>query len=135
MKKTHIIGIIMIIAAIGLLASLSGEVSSYSTFAQAQEEGGKVQIVGQLAKDKEMVFNPQKDPNYFSFYLKDADEEERRVILLAGKPQDFEKSEQLVLTGSMKGDDFIASDMLMKCPSKYKDEEIYIKGQKAIVAK
>ena len=29
----------------------------------------------------------------------------------------------------MKGDEFHASDMLMKCPSKYKDEEIYIKGE------
>lgn len=128
MKKTHIIGMVMIVAAIGLLASLSGEVSSYSTFAQAMEEGGKVQIVGQLSKDKEMVFNPEKDPNYFSFYMKDSAEEERKVVLLAGKPQDFEKSESLVLTGAIKGEDFIATEMLMKCPSKYKDEEIYIKS-------
>jgi hypothetical protein len=25
---------------------------------------------------------------------------------------------------------FYASDLLMKCPSKYKDEEIYIKSEK-----
>ena len=29
----------------------------------------------------------------------------------------------------MKGDEFVATDMLMKCPSKYKDEEVYIKSE------
>jgi cytochrome c-type biogenesis protein CcmE len=45
------------------------------------------------------------------------------------KPQDFERSEQIVLTGKMKGDEFVATDILMKCPSKYKDEEIYLKSE------
>jgi cytochrome c-type biogenesis protein CcmE len=49
---------------------------------------------------------------------------------LAEKPQDFERSEQIVLTGKMRGEDFVASDMLMKCPSKYKDEETFVKSVK-----
>jgi cytochrome c-type biogenesis protein CcmE len=57
------------------------------------------------------------------------DGEEKKVVLNAAKPQDFELSEQIVITGKMKGDEFHASDLLMKCPSKYKDEEIYIKGE------
>jgi cytochrome c-type biogenesis protein CcmE len=31
------------------------------------------------------------------------------------------------LTGKVDNDEFIATDMLMKCPSKYKDEEIQMK--------
>ena len=54
-------------------------------------------------------------------------------MLLAAKPQDFELSEQIVLTGKMQGDVFMASDMLMKCPSKYKDEEIYIKSKEGVL--
>ncbi len=131
MKKTHIIAIGMIAVAIGLLISLSGDVSTYSSFAKAEASGAVVKISGLLAKDKEMKYEPQVDPNYFSFYLKDTDGEERKVVLLAAKPQDFEKSESIVLTGQMKEDTFIATDMLMKCPSKYKDEEIYIKSQRA----
>lgn len=131
MKKTHIIAIAMIAVAIGLLISLSGDVSTYSSFSKAEESGQVVKIAGQLSKDKEMKYDPQVDPNYFSFHLKDTDGEERKVVLLAAKPQDFEKSEQIVLTGSMQDDSFIATDMLMKCPSKYKDEEIYIKSQRA----
>lgn len=131
MKKTHIIAIGMIAVAIGLLISLSGDVSTYSSFAKAEASGGVVKIAGQLAKDKEMKYEPQVDPNYFSFHLTDDDGAERKVVLLAAKPQDFEKSEQIVLTGQMKEDTFVATDMLMKCPSKYKDEEIYIKSQRA----
>jgi len=120
----------MIAVAIVLLTSTAKDVSTYGTFAEAGVSGEKVKIAGQLSKDKEMLYNPEKDPNYFSFYIKDTKGEERKVVLLASKPQDFELSEQIVVTGKMKGDAFVATDLLMKCPSKYKDEEIYIKSEK-----
>ncbi len=129
MKKIHLIGIALIAIAIAILLSLSDEVSTFTTFSEAIKTGKKVKISGQLAKDKEMYYNPQKNPNYFTFYLKDKDGQEKKVILLSSKPQDFERAESIVLTGKMQGEEFHASDMLMKCPSKYKDEEIYIKSK------
>lgn len=120
----------MVVAAIVLLINVAGESSAYSNFEDADRTGGKVKIAGQLAKDREMHYNPEKDPNYFTFYLTDSNGEQRKVVLLREKPQDFEMSEQLVLTGRMKDGEFVATDMLMKCPSKYKDEEIYIKSEK-----
>jgi hypothetical protein len=33
--------------------------------------------------------------------------------------QDFEKAERIVVVGKIKGEEFIASQVLMKCPSKY----------------
>ena len=51
---------------------------------------------------------------------------ERKVIFLGSKPQDFERSEQIVLTGKMKGDEFLASKILMKCPSKYVEDEMQL---------
>ncbi len=131
MKKIHIISIILIATAIAILMSLSNDVSTFTTFSEAIATGKVVKISGQLSKDKEMYYDPQKDPNYFTFYLKDSKQQERKVILLSAKPQDFERSESIVLTGKMKGETFLASDMLMKCPSKYKDEEIYIKSKEA----
>lgn len=130
MKKIHIIAIVMIAVAIGLLINAADDMSTYATFDQAVNTGERVKIAGQLAKDKEIYYNPEKDPNYFSFFIRDTEGEERKVVLLAAKPQDFERSEQIVLTGQMKGDEFVATDMLMKCPSKYKDEEVYIKTEK-----
>ncbi len=128
-RKIHIVAGLLIIGAIVLLISASKDMSTYSTFAQAAAGNTDVKIVGQLAKEKEMHYDPIKDPNYFSFYMTDADGEEKKVIFLSKKPQDFELSEQIVVTGNMKDDVFVAKDMLMKCPSKYKDEEIYIKSE------
>ena len=119
----------MVGAAIYMLINASSDMSTYATFADAEHAKGKVKIAGQLAKDKAMVYEPEKDPNYFSFFIKDTKGEEKQVVLLAAKPQDFELSEQIVITGKMKGETFIATDLLMKCPSKYKDEEIYIKSE------
>ena len=130
MKKIYIIAFIMIAVAIGLLINAADDLSTYSTFSEAEKSEGRITITGQLSKDKEMSYDPEVDPNYFSFYIRDTDGEERKVVLLAAKPQEFERSEQLVLTGQMHGDEFIATDMLMKCPSKYNDEEIYVKTEK-----
>ena len=46
---------------------------------------------------------------------------EKKVILEKTKPQDFERSEQIVLIGKVEGDEFHASEILLKCPSKYND--------------
>ena len=130
MKKTYIIAIVMIAIA-ALIASnafAGGGVAPYANFSKAAETGASVKLVGTLVKDKPMVFEPLKDPNKFSFFLEDQEGLEREVILLKGKPQDFEMSESIVLTGRMESDVFIAKDIQLKCPSKYKDEESMIKG-------
>jgi cytochrome c-type biogenesis protein CcmE len=46
---------------------------------------------------------------------------EKKVVLHKNKPQDFERAEQIVLIGKMEGEEFHASEILMKCPSKYND--------------
>lgn len=127
MKKTYIIAAIMVVLAGFILVKASGEVSPYVDFSTASDGGDKVKIVGQLVKSKPMEYDPVKDPNYFSFFLKDQQGLERKVVLLQGKPQDFEMSEQIVLTGRMTEDHFLASEVQLKCPSKYKDEESMLK--------
>lgn len=132
MKVMHIVGIFVIAAAIAMLVTVTNDFSTFSTFEEASLAMGsenQFRVSGQLAKDKEMYYNPEEDPNYFSFYLLDRNKEERKVILKNSKPQDFERSEEIVLTGYMEGEDFHATDMLMKCPSKYTDEEVHIKSK------
>lgn len=127
MKKTYIIGVILIVAAIAVFISASKDMSTYATFSEASSTGKTVKIAGTLVKDMEMVYDPAVDPNYFTFYLRDAKGEQQKVVLLKEKPQDFELSEQIVLTGKMDNNTFVASDMLLKCPSKYKDEELELR--------
>lgn len=131
-KKIHIIAGLLIIGAISMIVMASGDLSTYSNFEVAAATDGEVKIVGQLSKDKEMYYNPVEDPNYFSFYMKDDKGVEGKVVLFSERPQDFELSEQIVATGKMKENGvFYASSILMKCPSKYKDEEIYIKSEQS----
>lgn len=127
MKKSYIIGVVLILAAIAVFITASKDMSTYSTFNEAGKAGKTVKIAGTLVKDMEMVYDPAKDPNYFSFYMEDANGDQRKVVLLKEKPQDFEMSEQIVLTGKMNEEEFIANDMLLKCPSKYKDEELELR--------
>lgn len=127
MKKSHLLAILVVAVAIGILISASKDVTTYANFAQATQSEDKVKLVGQLVKERPVEYDPEKDPNFLAFYLKDDAGEVRRVELLAAKPQDFERSESIVLTGKMKGETFAASDMLLKCPSKYQDQEIYVR--------
>ena len=129
MKKSHIIGIVLIAVAIGAIFASLGDASTYATFSIAQDhEGKEFHVVGKLDKSKEMVYTPEKDPNMFVFYMKDSDSTEKKVTLHQAKPQDFEHTEQIVAIGKCVGNDFHASSVLMKCPSKYVDT----KNQKQI---
>jgi cytochrome c-type biogenesis protein CcmE len=131
MKKSHLIAILIVAVAIGLLITASKDVTTYANFTQAAKNNAPVKLVGQLVKDRPVEYNPEKNANLLAFYLKDDAGEVRQVVLKAAKPQDFERSEQIVLTGQMEGDVFQASDMLLKCPSKYKDQEVYVREKKS----
>ncbi len=130
MKKSHIIAILVIAVAIGFLVTANKDVTTYSNFSDSKP-GETIKIVGQLSKDKPVTYDPAKDPNYLSFFVKDKKGDEKKVVLKAAKPQDFERSESIVLTGQMTGDEFTANDMLMKCPSKYKDQETFVRAKKS----
>ncbi|MEO6882947.1 MAG: cytochrome c maturation protein CcmE [Bacteroidia bacterium] len=122
MKKIHIAGIAIIAIAIGVIITSLSNNNTYANFTEASaNEGSVYHVVGKLDKSKDMVYNPQENPNQFTFYMKDDKGVERKVILHKSKPQDFERSEQIVLIGEAQGADFVASDVLMKCPSKYND--------------
>lgn len=126
MKKSNIVLLVLIAVAIGVVVTVAGDFSTYETFATAkQKEGKEFQIIGSLDTTKVMQYDPTKDANLFSFYVKDKTGEIRRVIFYGTKPTDFEKAESVVLTGKMGDDgDFKCSKILMKCPSKYKNDQV-----------
>lgn len=129
MKKMHILAFIAIIAGISILIIGSEDVTTYSNFSEITDPDQSIKIVGTLDKDKELVYNPEENPNLFTFYMQDKKGTSKKVLLNKPKPQDFERSESLVVTGKLVGEEFIASEILMKCPSKYKDEEIRIRAE------
>src|SRR3569832_2617175 len=128
MKKSFIIAIALIAIAIAAILSTVADSSTYASFTMATEHPKKeFHVVGKLNKVKEQEYNPQINANLFSFYMKDNEGKECKVILNKSKPQDFDKSEQIVIIGKMAGSEFHASDVLMKCPSKYNNPNEDIK--------
>jgi len=125
MKKSHIILLVLIVAAIAVIVSSFGDLSSYQTFASAsKQQGKKLYVIGFLQKDKEMNYDPIKDPNHFTFYAKDKAGDMHKVIFNGEKPRDIEKSEQIVMMGYDESGTFHCSRIQMKCPSKYKKDMV-----------
>ncbi|MDN5287394.1 MAG: cytochrome c maturation protein CcmE [Mucilaginibacter sp.] len=124
MKKGSIFGLIVIAIAIAVIISVYSKTSTYGTFSDAEKTKSELHVIGHLNTKKELFYDATKDANYFSFYMKDNKGEERKVVYIGTKPEDFERSEQLVLTGQMVGNEFHAAKILMKCPSKYTKDKL-----------
>lgn len=124
MKRTYIIALIIIALALGAILTSIADSSTYATFQTAIDNPGKTyHVVGKVDFKKPFEYNPHTDANLFCFYMTDTLGVERKVCYNNAKPQDFEKSEQIVIIGKMNNDKFAASQILMKCPSKYTDEK------------
>lgn len=122
MKKIHIVGIIVIAVAIGVIFTSMRNTSTYADFTEALANPDReFHVVGKLDKDQPQVYEPTVNPDEFTFSMVDNKGIEKKVVLHKSKPQDFERSEQIVLIGKMQGEEFHANDILMKCPSKYND--------------
>jgi len=123
MKKTHIIAIAIIAVLISIFVVASMDATTRANFTEAFNQPNKeFNVSGVLNRDRLVEYNPEVNPNEMSFYLIDDAGVERKVILERPKPQDFEQSEKIVLTGSAKGNAFVATSILMKCPSKYNEQ-------------
>ncbi|HEX4886755.1 MAG TPA: cytochrome c maturation protein CcmE [Luteibaculaceae bacterium] len=123
MKKTHIIAIVIIAVAIGAIISTLSDSSTYADFAEAfNNPGEEFHVVGKLDKSAAIDYNPNNDPNLTVFTMIDNQGRSSKVYLSKSKPQDFERSESVVLIGKVEGDAFYANNILMKCPSKYSEQ-------------
>ena len=126
MRKSAIIGLITIAICIGFLVSLNADTDTYSNFTEAASSSKEEHVMGHWEKSKGMHYDAVKDPNHFAFFMKDEKGKVKQVVLNGTKPQDFERSEKIVLIGKMENDTFYASKILMKCPSKYNDNLVEI---------
>ena len=134
MKKTHIFGIIIIAIAVMIIIITAGDASTYVTFNEARKmaiEGNnkKIHVVGQLKKDDEgniIGLQASEDMLSVSFLMIDNENTEQKVYYSEPMPPDLRRSEQVVVIGSYRENIFVADKILLKCPSKYQEEEIKI---------
>ncbi len=123
MKKTHIIILVLTALSIAVLISFMGNVTTYETIASAKEKPGTfVTLIAKMDKSEAIKYDPVNNPNYLTFTAIDTLSNSVKVVYHNTKPQDMEKSERMVLKGRMEDDHFECSEILLKCPSKYKDD-------------
>ena len=129
MKKSSIIGLVVIAIAVAVIISTSGNASAYVTFDEAKTmavNGRKssIHVIGELKKNslgQVIGVNPSRDRLSVQFTLVDDNEKEQVVYLNQPMPTDLLKSEKVVVIGGYKNARFVADKVLLKCPSKYEE--------------
>jgi len=132
MKKSHIIAIVVIGAAISIIIATAGDASTYVNFDQAYEMASTgntnaIHVVGELKKDGSgniVGLEKSVDNLSFSFVLLDDNKKEQKVFYNEPMPPDFTRSEKVVVIGSYQGENFVADKILLKCPSKYQEQKL-----------
>jgi cytochrome c-type biogenesis protein CcmE len=131
MKTSHILIIVVIAVAIGIIITSAGDASTYCNFDQAYQMAvagntNSIHVVGELKKDGDgnvVGISPGADRVSFSFIMVDDGKKEQLVQYNQPMPPDFLKSEKVVVIGGYKGDSFYAQKISLKCPSKYQDQK------------
>ena len=134
MKNTSAISIVFISIIVIIIISTFGDASTYVTFSKAKDvyESGsltKFHVVGKLNKDEDNNIKgliKSDDKMSFTFQMIDEDGMKEKVFYGEPMPPDFLLSEQVVVIGGYENNTFIADDILLKCPSKYTEENIKI---------
>lgn len=127
MKPLHILFLSIIAAGIVILLVFGFKGSDYSTYETIESAKGKpgkfVHVMAKVDTTKPIDYDAIKNPNYLSFFITDSIGGSARVVYKNAMPAELKRSDKVVLKGSMNGDLFECSEIQLKCPSKYKDEE------------
>ena len=126
MKTKIIIASIVIVAAIifGAVSFVETNVE-YTDFQSAVSTHKKVQVKGEWLKARPSLFDPAK--SQFTFYMKDDNGQEEKVVFDGAKPNNFEIANAIVVKGRCEDGYFHASEILTKCPSKYEADAETVK--------
>jgi cytochrome c-type biogenesis protein CcmE len=118
MNKKILIGVIIILVflVVGFFSFMDSKIE-YANFEKANNSHTTCQVKGSWVKDKESKFD--HETNQFTFYMKDENGTEMKVVLDGARPNNFEMAESVVAKGKIKDGYFHAKEVLTKCPSKY----------------
>lgn len=129
-KIKIIIGSVIIVAFIVVgFISFMGSKIEYVDFREAQKRLRTVEVKGLWLKDKET--NYDASTNMFTFYMRDDNSTEMKVMLNDAKPNNFETAGELMIVakGKVKDNVFYADKVLTKCPSKYEGTGEQVKNK------
>ncbi|MEM6325738.1 MAG: cytochrome c maturation protein CcmE [Bacteroidota bacterium] len=103
-----------------VVRSFGDQVAGFGTFADAAETGRSTHVAGMWVEQPPMRYDPQT--NVFTFSMTDEAGVTHEVIYRNPKPANFDDAEKVVVEGRMEGGTFVAENILVKCPSKYNEQ-------------
>lgn len=113
-------GVVGLLLAL-LLLNLGKDLTTYTDFqTAARQPGHTFHVVAQWVEREKAHYNPTEDA--FWFRAQDSLGHTTWVRYPDPEPVGFATAHKVVLIGSMQDTVFLAEKILMKCPSKYKDE-------------
>lgn len=126
MKPSSIAVLILLAATAAIFISTLSNTETYADFSEAyQHPEQEYTVVGNLVRQKDIIYQPTLNPNLVTFYMTDKNGRESQVLLHQPKPQDMERSEDIVIKGQVKAECFQAHTILLKCPSKYEEQQTF----------
>jgi cytochrome c-type biogenesis protein CcmE len=127
MKKTEIILILVLAIVASIIVMTFASSNENVTFSEAKEHlNERVKVIGTFDKASGVEYDPLVNPNRTVFYITDKAGEKQKIDLIHkdGKPMGLEQSESVTLEGQWNEDNsFHADFVLMKCPSKYNEQQ------------
>ena len=122
MKNKYIFGVLIIVVFMGVMGYLFTQTSiSYEeNFSEIINSSKTMKATGSWVKEKS--YHVDKSNKQFSFYMKDYNGTEMKVVYDGTIPNNFESATSVVVTGKYKDGYFHANDILTKCPSKYEEQ-------------
>ncbi|MGQ9864469.1 MAG: cytochrome c maturation protein CcmE domain-containing protein [Bacteroidia bacterium] len=104
-----------------LIFQMGQKVTLYVDFATARHNPAKeYHVVASWIQREKAIYDPREDAFYF--YAQDTLGGQMWVRYPDPKPINFETAARVVLIGKVQDTLFHADKILMKCPSKYKEE-------------
>ena len=119
MKKSYIIGAIVVVSAMVMaLYSFRSTLTSYVSVSEAKVSSRPVQVAGVLVKGSNRY---DLHKNALVFTLREDSGDEMTVEYSGPKPANFDDVEKVVSVGKYNQNKrvFEASELLVKCPTKY----------------
>jgi len=108
--------IVVVFIVVGFISFMDNKIE-YASFNDAQKKLKTVEVKGSWVKEKDARYDAST--NTFTFFMKDDNNTEMKVVFDGAKPNNFDIATMIVAKGKVKGDTFYARDILTKCPSKY----------------
>ena len=123
MKRTHIVLLLLVAGLMGtFVASITSTSRSVGFAVAFADPITEYKVSGTLVTDMPIEYNPQHNTSLTKFHMKDRKGVVHEVWLEKAKPTGLERSESIDLYGQANGTHFRATEMLMKCPSKYNEQ-------------